>query len=61
MSINMSTNMRLMLPLIFAGVLLGCAGKDEAIAEKPLARVLDRYIYRSDIAWDNTHRIASRR
>lgn len=42
--------MRLMLPLIFAGVLLGCAGKDEAIAEKPLARVMDRYIYRSDIA-----------
>ncbi len=39
-----------MLPLIFAGVLLGCAGKDEAITEKPLARVMDRYIYRSDIA-----------
>ena len=50
MLINMSTNMRLMLPLIFAGVLLGCAGKDEAITEKPLARVMDRYIYRSDIA-----------
>jgi hypothetical protein len=50
MLINMSTNMRLMLPLIFAGVLLGCAGKDEVITEKPLARVMDRYIYISDIA-----------
>jgi len=30
-------------------MLLGCARKDEAVTEKPLARVLDRYIFRSDM------------
>jgi len=50
MSINIPVIMRLLHLLIIAGLLLGCARKDEAITEKPLARVLDRYIFRSDIA-----------
>jgi len=42
--------MKLPIYLILSVVLIGCARPTAKVAEKPLARVLDHYLYKSDLA-----------
>jgi len=49
MSVNPGKIKGLISFLVTAGMLLGCTAKEVKVPEKPLARVLDRYLYNSDI------------
>jgi hypothetical protein len=49
-SVNSEIKVKPVYCLIFALMLLGCARQDLKNAEKPLARVLDQYLYRTDLA-----------
>jgi hypothetical protein len=50
MSVKYERIMKLPIYLILSVVLVGCAKPTAKVAEKPLARVLDHYLYKSDLA-----------
>jgi hypothetical protein len=50
MSVKFERIMKLPIYLILSVILVGCAKPTAKVAEKPLARVLDHYLYKSDLA-----------
>lgn len=50
MSVNFEKIMKLVPYLVIAALLTGCAKPSAGVKEKPLARVLDHYLYRSALA-----------
>ena len=49
MSVKSEKVMKLTIYLILSLILIGCAKPTAKVAEKPLARVLDHYLYKSDL------------